>query len=132
MVKKMPSTKLWNLTDPDSLQETVVSSFVTAPTVKTARRTSHSKSTYMKVALGVAALTSTLILGSLQASAQGIAIPVPAATSAQSVPRPQPPLEDVFINRFDQAWTDLREADLLKTLDERRIALCADDKQHGA
>lgn|SRR5208337_1989879 len=119
--------RLWNCTDLESADNGVLDSFPKGHLPRRAKALASSSAAKMTVRVAVVAMAVTFSMSTGTASRAEVFLPIPGVKSAQSLQHPIPSLTREFNGRFDGAWTEQQETDLLLRADlNREIHLSGD------
>jgi len=112
--------RMWNFTDPASLDETVWEEFP-SPTRARARRNSPQSPSRFKLAVVATALSLSFGAACVAADSSPVYRLTPSVIAERAETLPQSPLDALFFRRFDSEWTAEHELRLASQLDARRL-----------
>jgi len=110
--------RVWNLSEPEALNDVVVEEL--RPSKRMQTRTAGFQS--FKAVVGVASVMFTISFSTLVVNQGSVRLPSWEAAVIKSVPDLKAPLEGVFSNRFDSEWTPQIENSILAEIVEKRLA----------
>jgi hypothetical protein len=114
---------LWNLNDPSDLNQVVVDEF---PAAMLRRRQGFlspaSRVECFKVLAGVATVAVSLSFGIATVNNFTVRLPNWSAAIARTAPSFKPPLDGMFVGRFNSEWTEANEQSLVNQIAEKRLA----------
>jgi hypothetical protein len=114
--------RLWNLSDLSDLSEVVVDESPAAMLGRKRRLGSPaSRVERFKVLAGVATAAISLTLGMATVNNSTVRLPNWSAAIARTAPSFKPPLEGMFVGRFNSEWTEANEQSLLSQIEENRL-----------
>jgi hypothetical protein len=114
--------RLWNLSEPGDLNQTVVEEF-SATTLghRQALRRPASKLESFKVLAGVATVGISLSFGTAMVNHSTVRLPNWSAAIVRTATNFRPPLERMFLGRFNTEWTEASEESLVNQIVENRL-----------
>jgi hypothetical protein len=115
--------RIWNLSELSDLNQTVVDD---SPAVTLGRKYGLKKPALdlkpFKVLAGVASVAVSLSFGIATVNSSTVRLPNWSAAVVRTAPNLKPPLENMFIGRFDSEWTEANEHSLVNQIAENRLA----------
>jgi hypothetical protein len=113
--------RLWNLNESPVPGTLVLQPYdVVTSRIQRRMQPRHLPSRF-KIALSIAALTTSFSMGAIQANASSVRLPLSAVSVAQSIPEPSPPLAEFFQGSFNAEWTEELENQLLMRVESNRL-----------
>src|SRR5215471_10301992 len=121
--------RLWNLNSIDDLQPQVVQESTPLQFGRIeARRGASNRTSPVKMAFRVAALTVASLAVTVVGSDSNCYIATGTAVVADNTEQGKPPLSSIFANRFDAQWTAEHEQALLAKMVKKKASHDADDE----
>jgi hypothetical protein len=115
--------RVWNLSDLSDLNQRVVDD---SPAVTLGRKYGLKipslDLTPLKVLAGVASVAVSLTFGVGTVNGSTVRLPNWSAAVVRTMPAWKPPLENMFLDRFNSEWTETHERSLVDQIAEKRLA----------
>ena len=115
--------RLWNLSELKELTQVVVEEFPAATLGrKLGLRGQVSRIDSFKVLAGVATAAISLSFATATVNKSTVKLPNWSSAIARSAPSFKPPLDGMFVDRFNSEWTEASERSLVNQIAENRLS----------